>query len=315
MDSLLRNNNLVRVIAFILAVILWLVVRAGSEGPGQTTIIDRVTESISGTADVLVDSNRVSLVGNPPEVTVNIQGERLAVWQAKMQVNKIKFVVDARGMGEGVHEVPLRIEGLPSDVTAEAKTVSIRLEPNLTRTFPVQLVIDGVDPAVLRDIRTNPLDITVFGPASLLDQVQKIQARVPNKILDAPGSEQTVIVYAVNAQGKPVNLTLQPKTVDLVYQPAVQRKTFSNLQPTVKGLANGEQIVLPTGGLSVTLEGYGVSLIKVNPADIRITIDVTGLAPGKYEREATVEVPPTVKLADPQPFRVPITITASPKTQ
>ncbi|WP_018131478.1 CdaR family protein [Effusibacillus pohliae] len=311
MDSFLRNNNLVRLIAFVLAVMLWLVVRGGPDLPEAPASVGRISETISGTPEVLVDKERVTLVGEPPEVTVRIYGDRLAVWQAKMQVNKIKFVVDARNYGEGVHQVPVQVQGLPPGVSYEPHNVSIRLEANVRREYKVELTVEGARaPSAIEGLRAQPAEVTVVGPASLVEQVHQVQARVPAQALESPGTEHTVTVHALNDKGKPLELTIQPKTVDVVYQPVIQQKTFSKLQPEVKGLESGRKALLPQEGVAVTLEGNPADLATIRPETIRIVVDVTGLGPGEYLREATVTLPATVRLAGGEPLRVPVKIVA-----
>jgi YbbR domain-containing protein len=289
---------------------LWLVVRVGSDTPEPAATLDRVTETISGHTEVLFDSDRVSLVGEAPDATVKIHGERLSVWQAKMQVTKLRFVVDARNYGEGVHVSPVRVEGLPPGVAQEPSNVSIRLEANMRLTFKVSLVAEGnVDEAKLAGVRAEPDEVAIVGPASLLQQIKKVQVRVPSQTFEAPGSVQTVVVFAVNDKGRTVNVSIQPKTVDIVYQPVIERKEFSKLQPEIKGLAKGYKVLLPAEGVTVILEGTTVDLQAVKPEDIKIVLDVTGLAPGDYIREASVTLPKNVKLAADQPLRIPIKIT------
>lgn len=312
MNSFLKSNNLARLIAFVLAVMLWLVVRAGSEAPsGATAPIDRVTETISGTAEVLLNTERVSLVGDAPGVTVRLQGERLSVWQAKMQVTKLKFIADARNLSEGVHEVPVRVEGLPPGIIQDPLNVSIRLEANKRLSYKVDLVTEAnTDADKLAGVRTEPQEVAVVGPSSLLQQVQKVQVRVPAQAFEAPGVRQTVVVYAVNEKGRTMNVTIQPKTVDLVYEPVLQRKEFTKLQPQIKGVSQGKKVQLPADGFTVTLEGKVMDLEAIKPEDIAIVVDVTGLAPGNYVRDATVSVPATVKVADKEPLRIPVKIIA-----
>ncbi|MFC4765898.1 YbbR-like domain-containing protein [Effusibacillus consociatus] len=310
MDAFLRSNNFVRLIAFVLSVMLWLVVRAGPDAADAPPQIDRVTETITGTVEVLLNKERVSLVGEPPEVTLKIHGERLSVWQAKMQANKLKFLVDARNYGEGIHQLPVQVQGLPPGVSQDSQYASIRLEANVRQVFRVELVAERLeDPTKLAAVRAEPNEVAVTGPASLVQQVQKVQARIPVQAFDAPGVEQTVVVNAVNDKGKTLNLSLEPKTVDLVYQPTIQRKEFPKLTAELKGLAKGLKAVLPPEGFTVTVEGLAADVEAIRPEDIKIVVDVTGLGPGDYVREAAISVPATVKLAEKAPLRVPVKIT------
>ncbi|GAX88415.1 CdaR family protein [Effusibacillus lacus] len=309
MDSFLRSNNLARFIAFVLAVMLWLVVRAGDQTTDVTPQIDRITETITGTAEVLVAKDRVSLVGETPEVTIQIRGERLPVWQAKMQANNLKFIVDARNLGEGVHEIPVQVQGLPPGVSFVPQNVAVRLEANLRQVIKVDLVMEGAqDPARLAQIRMNPREVTIMGPSSQLQQVQKVQARVPVQVLETPGTEHTVVVYALNDKGKTVNITIHPKTIDVAYIPAIQQKTFAGLRPEVKGLAPGTKAVLPAEGVTVTVEGPPADVAVLKPEEIRIVVDVTGLPPGDHVRDAAVTIPAAVKLVQKEPLRIPVRI-------
>jgi YbbR domain-containing protein len=310
MDSFLRSNNLVRLVAFVLAVILWLVVRIGSQSPETPAMpIDRATEIISGTVDLQYDKDKVSLVGEPPEISVKISGERMAVWQAKIAANRLKFTADARGLGEGIHEVNVTLQGLPPDVIFEPLRAPIRLEANLEQKFRVEPLLDGVqDPGKLAGILFEPKEVSLIGPSSVIQQVNKVSARISPQLFDAPGEKRTVVVSAVNDNGKPVNVSIQPKTVEVVYQPPIESKTFTGLRAEVKGLSEGLKVLLPAEGLSVTLQGLANDLNKLRPEDIKIVIDLTGLPPGSYEREAVISVPDKVKPTHKDPLKVPLQI-------
>lgn len=310
MDAFLKSNNFVRLIAFVLAVMLWLVVRANTQTPESPAVsIDRVTEAISGNVDVQYNRDQVSLVGAPPEVSVKISGERLAVWQAKMQSGKLKFIMDARGLGEGVHEADVVVEGLPPGVSYEPVRASIRLEANLEQRFKLELTLDGnVDPSQVANVVVDPKEVVLVGPSSVIQQVQRVQARITSQIFDSPGEKRTVVVSAVNSNGKPVNVTIQPKTVDLIYNPPVITKEFKNLQPQVKGLAKDLKVLLPADGISLSLKGTSADLNAIKPEDIKIILDVTGLTEGDYVLDATVAVPDKVQLATPGPIKIPVKI-------
>lgn len=311
MDSFLRSNNLVRLVAFVLAVMLWLVVRIGSQSPETPAPlpIDRVTEVITGTVDLQYNKDKVSLVGEPPEVSVKISGDRMEVWQAKIASNKLKFTADARGLGEGIHEVVITLQGLPPDVTYEPVRASIRLEANLEQKFRVEPSADGIqDLKKLTGILFEPKEVSLIGPSSVIQQVDKVLARISPQLFDSPGERRTVVVSAVNDNGKPVNVSIQPKTVEVVYQSPIESKTLTGLRAEVKGLSEGLNVLLPAEGLSVTLQGEANELNKVRPEDIKIVIDLTGLPPGSYEREAAISVPDKVKLSNKEPLKVPLQI-------
>lgn len=310
MDSFLRSNNLVRLVAFVLAVMLWLVVRVGSQSPETPGVpIDRMTEIISGTVDVQYNKDKVSLGGEPPEVSVKISGASLAVWQAKMQSNQLKFIADVHNLGEGVHEVNVVVQGLPPDVTYEPVRASIRLEANLEQRFRVELSLDGPQDAnKLAGVTVEPKEVTLIGPSSVIQQVHKVLARISSQIFDSPGEKRTVVVSAVNENGKSVNVTIQPKTVDVLYQPPIETKVFPHLRAEVKGLSQDLKVLLPAEGFSVTLKGKADDLNKIRPEDIKIVIDVTGYQPGNYVLQATVSPPEKVQLANPEPMKVPIQI-------
>lgn len=317
MDAFNRSKNLMRLIALVLAIMLWAVVRTGSDSntalpsPATPSQGQKTTATITGTPEVQFDSNKVALIGNVPEIAVLISGQLINVKQAQLISSTIHMTADARGLGEGMHDVPVQVAGLPPDVTFQPQTVAIRLEAIQQQNFSVSVAVDGTHtPEQLDQLTISPKEITATGPKSLLQQITKLQVRTAPEVFDQPGVKRTTTVQALNDAGKPLAVTLQPKTVDLVFEPANSKKDFTRLQPEVKGLAQGHKAMLPAEGITLTLVGTPTALAGIKPGDIGVAVDVTGLPPGDYTREVTVTLPPQVKLQSTAPIQIPVRIVA-----
>ncbi|MBX6396555.1 MAG: hypothetical protein IRY98_12815, partial [Alicyclobacillaceae bacterium] len=110
-----RENTVPKLIAFVLAVLLWLVAGAGTtETP--TSIFAPTAKVLHGVkVQVLYDEGSVTTVGDVAPASVTLRGTRLDLMSPAL--SRVWAVVDARGLGPGVYELPVQLQDLPAGVT------------------------------------------------------------------------------------------------------------------------------------------------------------------------------------------------------
>lgn len=213
MDSLLKSNNVVRVIALVLAVMLWLVVR-GTPQDTASGLAATVSDTVQHNVDVLYDKDRVTLA-EVPNVKITLHGDRLGVIQAKWGTALWKVTVDARNRGAGTYTLPVMVEGLPQNVTVDPAQVQVTLIALETRSFDVQVKTEGeLDTGyAIQGITVSPAQVQITGPADLVAQVKRVEARVSLNKGDTDTVKRDVTVSALDVNGQPVNVSISPQTV------------------------------------------------------------------------------------------------------
>lgn len=226
MDSLLKNNNVVRVIALVLAVMIWLIVKGAPEDT-STSFVPTVTDTIVHDVNVQYDKGRVALVGTP-NVKVTVHGDRIGIMQAKWESSMWKVTVDARNKGAGEYVLPATIEGLPQSVSAEPIQVKIVLASVESRNFDVLSKTEGEleDGYMVRSIATIPPQVNISGTSDKVSRVKQVVALVRLSKEDVGNIKKNVSVAALDDSGKPLDVTIEPQTVEVNAVIAKQSQTY-----------------------------------------------------------------------------------------
>lgn len=172
MDRWGGKNVSAKIFALILAAILWMYVMNEQNPPVESTVtIPLELRNLSG---------KVIVVDAPEEVRVKVRGPRNSV--AGLLPKDIKSYLELKGLPEGRHTVkvnpviPLSLELV--EVTPDK--VQIRLDSAASRQLPVEIKIIGATPVgILVDkVSADPMKVTVEGPRSQLDAVEKVVANI-----------------------------------------------------------------------------------------------------------------------------------------
>jgi YbbR domain-containing protein len=277
MERFLRNNTVVKIMSAVLAILLWLIVHQGEEATtnGFST---KPQQQLEKNVVVLYDERNFVLVGEP-KVILTLHGSYLDIMNAVVQGDSIKAVADASKLGEGVHEVPVYVHGVPAGVSVESASVTIELEAVENREFPVSVRMEGKPGAglVAGEAIASPKTVIVTGAKSELDKVDQVIAQI--SLDDATEAIQTSVpLVAVDKEGdvlKKVRLSRDRAEVNI---PIVKPSKSVPLRLQFKGdLAPGlaVQEVKQTG--TVTIFGTASALAEIDsyPAPV---IDLSGMS-------------------------------------
>lgn len=312
-DRLLQNNTIVKIIASVLAILLWFVVHSGQDATAPGSTFTPNTQQLRDkTVQVLYDENNYSLVGDP-KVTLLLRGNSFDVMNAISYGNSIKAIADATNLKEGTHEVAVRVEGTPPGVTVDPATVTIRLEPIQNKEMPITLQIDGhaKDGLSVGEALVTPKTVVVSGPKSAVDVVSSVVASIG---LD--NAEETIRtsapLAALDAAGKPVKNVHLSRDRAEVNIPIAKPSKSVPVRLQFKGdLPSGLAVESVTQTNSVTIYGTSTALAAVDSLTAPV-IDLTGINQSTKMKLKLTPVPGVTAI---QPAEIDVDIRVVPSQQ
>ncbi|MDK2854863.1 MAG: hypothetical protein PWQ41_1503 [Bacillota bacterium] len=307
MDNWLQKDAVVRVVALLLAFLMWLFV-VNEQNPQDTRTI-LVTPELRNVPTGLV------LMSEVKPVTVKLKGRRSELYATGGP--ELGAYVDLTAAQEGEKPYPVRLTSVPPEVELVQivpPEVTVRLESIVQRQLPVELVLRGTPapgyaagPPVL-----SPVQVLIEGPRSRVKMASRAVVR-----LDTEGAKDnirvSVPVQILDSKGAPVpeGLRIKPEVVDVSLPVARLPAKLVPVKPQIIG---------------EPAEGYKVSQVLVEPATIIISgpaamlaeinsvstmpLDVTG-ASTNQSGDLRVVLPQDVRA---EVERVRVTAVIEPKT-
>lgn len=242
------------ILALLLAVLVWVI--AVQEGDPART-------------DVFAQPIPIVLVNQPPNTIVYNKSAETArvtlrapasVWDT-LTPAQISVTLNLANQPYGALDVPLSVNvanKIVQVVRVEPTHARLSLEPTLLRNVMIRLALNG-EPALgytIRSWTTTPAEVSIFGPASRVEQVTEVQAAL--NVQDKRQTiEQTVKLSARDAKGALVEgVTLTPETAQarVIIE---QLGGFRDL--AVRAVITGQ-----------VASGYRISNIKVSPLIVAV---------------------------------------------
>jgi YbbR domain-containing protein len=307
-DRLLRNNTVLRLLALVLACILWFSVTAGG---GSAPVTGGITQRFPFPVHVLVDADEVATSVDTTTAEVVVTGDAVSLTSLPGQMANVELVADARGYGPGQHQVRITAHGMPPiSYTIQPATVTVVIEPKVTATKRVEVTLSGQPATGYRAgvPSVEPAQVQVFGPKAAVQAVDRVAATL--SIAGASHTvTQTVGLVALDSAGSPVpGVTLSLSRVTIVV-PVQPPQVTLRVEPTLSGQP---------------ADGWAVAGVRVEPAvatvygvpvdgswtQVAAPVDVNG-----WSSTRTVQVPlrlaPGMTKADPAQVSVTVTIERS----
>lgn len=177
-----QKNLAAKILALIMAIILWMYVMNEQNPPVETSFsIPLEVQNLSG---------NYTVADAPETVKVKVRGLRNVV--ASLAAADIKAYLDLRGVTEGRQSVKVHVVIPPNLELAEVNPdqVMVRINTMAARQIPVEIHYLGtaVTGAMVGKAVAAPLQVTVQGPKSILDTVDRVIATVD---LNAKNSDFT----------------------------------------------------------------------------------------------------------------------------
>ena len=252
MDRWLKNNNVVKVISLVLALMLWMVVNnnqtpGNALGGGNQQVSTKISQV---PLEVLYDENKY-FVTVPSTVQLEIKGTLTSFFSFTSK----RAYVDLRKLKKGTYSVPVQVEGYPSgvEVVVEPKNVQVIIEELKKVEKPVRVEVIGKvkEGFVMGTPVVKPTTVMVSVPESKLQDLEAVHAliNVENATEDI---DTSVEMSAIDKNGQPIRSKVNPAKADVTIPISLPFKTVP-LQLNFTGSPP---------------PGYVISSIVMNPATI-----------------------------------------------
>lgn len=319
MDRFLRNNNVLRILALILACILWLAVHAPADAQAQSSNVNSgVTQGYTKPIHVQVNSDMVVTSMSHSTATVNVTtSSYLQLAKMPSEMNQVQLVVNAQGLSAGTVTLPIAAESMASNIqhySLKPQTITLVLEKKATAERSVDVEMKGTVASgfTVGKLNVNAQSVEVSGAPEVVNKVKRVVGS-----LDVGGfnSTQTKIVnlVPVDANGNQVhNVDLSPSSVS-VNVPVQPMQEKVNLQPEITGIpAPGYAVAgvkldntqvsevglgqsdLPKTGLNVPVDVSGLSKSTTQNVPVPLLQGMTKVTPDTVSAKVTIEPSATI---------------------
>ena len=287
-DRLLFNNRHGKLVALVLAVLLYVVVNFNSMTSVYTSSL-RSTRSLENvTVTAKYNNDTFELSGLPETADIYVTGEAANVVNAISAGGSV--VADLEGLTEGSHEVRLGSEGFGDNVkvVVDPTVVNVTLKKKTTQQFDLSWDFINRDKMeAVYSVGTPVFDYTKVNVRASRDTLNSIA--FVKALIDVGGKaddfEQDARLIAYDATGTPVKADIVPDTVHVSVPVTSPNKTVA-IEVQISGeVPEGKAIsTITTDQQTVTIYGSetvlsGIEKVVVTLNASTITKDSTILRP------------------------------------
>ncbi|MFY0760999.1 CdaR family protein [Metabacillus dongyingensis] len=325
MDKMINNHWVMRIIALLMALILYVSVNfespAPKKQPGPVTSVfpSAPSESAKDTETIpdvevktYLDQEDVIVTGVPETVAVTLSGPTNSLLKAK-QLKDFEIYAELSDLSIGSHRVQLKHKNIADnlEVNLNPSIITVNVEEKVTRDFPVQVDFINKDQIetgyTAQDPIVKPSVVRVTGSKTLIDSIALIKSRVnlqnANETIE---QESKVTVY--DDDGNILPLEVYPSVVDVTVPITSPSKKLpfklKNEGELGEGLSISNIEAVPNevtiyGPLDVIdplefIDGVTVDLSKIKDdtvldVDIPVPDGVTKVSPDKIQIKVDVE--------------------------
>lgn len=259
----IANNLGLKVLALLLAVLLWLVI-VNVADPVNTQTFRNVPVTIQHEEVVTDKGKTYQVVETEQMVSVVVQAKRSVL--TKIRQEDIVATADLRELElESLVPVTVTITGFEGsyvDVQATPKNIQVKIEDAASNKFPITATSQGdlSSGYVLGEMDALPEAVTISGPESLVSTISRVtaQVNVGGLTQDTTFTGKNVRMVLFNEQDEEIDQTLL--TTDITDGLTVNVKVLQTKEVNVE--------VTPSG---TPAEGYTVAGLKYEPKSIEVS--------------------------------------------
>ncbi|MDT0000429.1 YbbR-like domain-containing protein [Listeria cossartiae subsp. cayugensis] len=310
MDRILNNKWSIRIIALILAAILFTSVNANNNNATSfSTTASSDSEVIENVpVKVYYDKTNLYISGIPETVTVTLSGPRSIVQSAKAQQDFTVYA-DLKNASIGTQEVKLQVKDVSDrlKVKVNPATVTVNVQEKVTKKFSVDVelsksvIADGYQagtPII------DPKKVSITGAKDTIEQIAYVKATLENdgKHKSEFTDKATVSVFDSNLNKLDVEVNPQEVEVTVPVE-----KVGKSVPVKIKQEGTPENDIeissMTPDKSEVVVVGDDAVLEKIK--EIEIPIDVSKIKADTV-KEVTVPVPTGAKSVQPTTIEVKI---------
>lgn len=291
-----------RLIALALAVLFFLsvnnvfgnVFNADKFGQNSTETLNDVP------VEVKYDHKSLYASGAPETVNVDLSGTRSQVLKAQKNED-IKAVLDLTGEKAGKHSADFEVKGLDEDLDYEVKPkdASVNLEQKVTKTMKVEPDVseNNVDGEhKISEQTVSPRTVKVTGGQEQIKKIAYLKATYKDSSTISEDTTDVAQITAFDSQLNKVDVTIQPKEVNLSAKLEPYSKKVKIAPKVVGSLADGHQVdKVKLDDDEIEIYGNKDDLKDID--EITGEIDVDNVSEDT-EKEVTLKLPKHVTKAD-----------------
>ncbi len=244
---------------------------------------------------LLYDTDKYYIHGYENTATVKLSSANRVQLNAEANEDTRTFRVtaDLTNIGEGTHEVPLKVKNLSSAVTAklQPETITVTIEKKVTKTFDVKVVVPSdFTPSgyELGETSADPDKVTITTGDKTLSEIHQVTATVAPSMIKDEGINSEISVQALNQAGEALSIVSDPVQVKV---------TADAIKPTKSVRLYGTQQGTPGEGvksydfkfseLDAVITGSNDRLALIGDS-IPVPIDVSGIT---HRTTRNIEIP------------------------
>ena len=292
-EKLLSNLSL-KIISLLLAIFLWFFV------------IGRRSSEIGINVPVRFENlpKSMVIVNNPEtQLEVRVQGPRTLL--SSLDPTRISLSIDLSGAAAGrstYHIFPEQI-ALPRGLQVSRinpSDVNLDFSPVVTRELSVRAKTEGDCARGYRIAQSNvtPARVNITGAAQELNRIESVETESVS-LKDRNESFRVVVPLVT---GGIHLIKVEPKKVEIQVEivKILAKRWLRGVPIKVAGLSEGKFQVRPAR-IDLFIQGPELILSGLKPEEIKVSLEGSGLTPGKYRRRAIIELPEELSLLEGKP--------------
>jgi YbbR domain-containing protein len=298
MDKLLNSPWFVKIIAFLLALMMYTIVTMETqEEAANRSIFSKMYTESETIQDVQIrpyfDEKQYVLTDMPSSVDVTLTGSSRLITKATKVDKELEVYIDLTNMEPGNKRVKVNVRGLPEGVKAKVKPeyVDVILHKKVTKEMSVNVDLKNTkklpEGYTVGDVEFSPKSVKVTGAEGMINQISFITGFVDVGDADEP-IQTRVPLRAYNQQGDLIDVQVSPETAEVTVPIKKPKKTVPISIRTNGELAEGLSLGSVTSDPNeITLTGTTTSLDKYDSFK-EISIDLSKIT---KDTTLTVDVP------------------------
>lgn len=222
-----RQQAYYLILSFMLAIFLFLYAslsnfQINSVAPSNSS--ETFTNTIYNVPiNLIYDSENYFISGFASDVTVQLTSSNRVTLQKESQEATRSFIItaDLSDFESGTHDVPLKLENLPSGVNATIIPTSIKAKigKRVSGTFSVRSEVskDQLEEGlVVTHVSTKDTEVEVVSDESTMAKIDHILATLPSDAVISENLTATVTLQAVDKEGNLLPAVIQPTETTMI---------------------------------------------------------------------------------------------------
>ena len=257
-------------------------------------------------------SSKYFVEGYPENVKVKINGPAALV-QAAENTKNFQAYADLEGLKPGKHTVKLKVSGVSHELSAnvQPEKVTVTISKKAMATFPIQVRFDSTligNGYAAGIASSNYSRAKVIGSRSSINAVTNVVANVSLPEGVQHSVTQNVTLEALDENGKPLNVVIEPTTVKAtvpIYAATTTKKVNIHLVASGGG-DNTKNYSLSTDTKTVTVTGTKQALSRLQ--SLNVAVPVSGVTSNTTKTVPIDTIQNGIIAVSPSSINVQITV-------